>query len=204
MPERPQAVVFDIGRVLIEWDLRCLFAKLIDDPEELDWFLVNVVTESWHFRHDAGEALDKLLPELKAEHPRYAAHIDAYAARFLETIPGPVPGTAELVERLAARGVPLYALTNFAAPFFDEFRPTVPVLEHFRDIVVSGREKCVKPGARIYEIAESRFGHSPERLLFIDDSPANIAAAGARGWQVHLFIDAARLEADLMARGLFG
>lgn len=202
MADTPQAVVFDVGKVLFEWDLRHLYAKLIDDPAELDWFLAHVVTVDWHFRHDAGHPLSESVPALKARFPRHAELIDAYAPRFSESIPGPVPGTIELVERLAARGVPLFALTNFGGEFFKRFRPGQPVFDHFRDIVVSGDEKCVKPDARIYEIAEQRFGYPPEALFFIDDSPANVAAAAARGWQAHLFIDAPTLEADLIARGL--
>lgn len=197
-----QAVVFDIGRVLIQWDLRHLYEKLIDDPRELDWFLAHVVTFEWHSAHDVGRPVAESVPLLKARFPDHAHLIDQYEPRFLDTIPGPVPGTAELVERLAARGVPLYALTNFAAEFWHQFRPTAPVLDHFRDIVVSGHENCIKPDARIYAIAEQRFGHAPHALLFADDNPENIAAAAARGWQTHLFTDAASLEADLIARGL--
>ncbi len=204
MADVPQAVVFDIGRVLIQWDLRHLFEKLIADPEELDWFLANVVTEQWHFQHDAGRPLAEMLPELKAGFPDHVDLIDAYADRFLETIPGLIPGTPALVEKLAARGVPLFALTNFGAEFWTEFLPVTPVLGHFRDIVVSGVERCAKPDPAIYAIAERRFGFAPEALFFIDDNAANIAAAAARGWKTHLFTDAARLEGDLAARGLLG
>ncbi|MFN5644408.1 MAG: HAD family phosphatase, partial [Sphingomonadales bacterium] len=70
-----RAVVFDVGRVLVQWDLRHLFAKLIDDPEELEWFVTHVVTPEWHFQHDAGRPLAEMLPELKAEYPAYTAHI---------------------------------------------------------------------------------------------------------------------------------
>jgi len=201
-PNRVEAVVFDIGRVLVQWDLRCLFAKLIADPAELDWFLASVVTEEWHFEHDAGRDLREMLADRKRAFPGYEALLDAYATRFSETIPGPVPGTAALVERLAARGMPLFAITNFAAAFWADFYPAWPVLNHFRDIVVSGIEKLAKPGAEIFELAVRRFGHAPEAMLFIDDNPANIAAARALGWQVHHFRDAAGLEADLRARGL--
>ncbi|WP_120717290.1 HAD family hydrolase [Tsuneonella amylolytica] len=197
-----EAVVFDIGRVLIQWDLRALFGKLIADPKRLDWFLANVVTEKWHFQHDAGRPLGEMVPELKALHPDWDAEIEAYATRFLETIPGPVPGSAELVERLDARGVPLYAITNFGAEFWAQFRPTLPVLDRMRDIVVSGDEKLAKPGAAIFELAAERFGHEPGTMLFIDDNADNVAAARALGWQVHHFRDAALLEADLAARGL--
>ena len=39
-----QSVIFDVGRVLFDWDLRYLFAKLIADRDELEWFVTNVVT----------------------------------------------------------------------------------------------------------------------------------------------------------------
>lgn len=197
-----KAVVFDIGRVLFHWELRALFAKLIDDPRELDWFLANVVTEEWHFEHDRGRALADMLPERIALFPQYESLIRAYAARFNETIPGPVEGSHALVERLAAAGVPLYCLTNFGDEFFAGFRPVEPIFDHFEDIIVSGVEKVAKPDPRIYEIVEARSGRSGAELFFTDDNAANIAAARARGWDAHLFTDAASLEAQLVAAGL--
>lgn len=202
--DRVDAVVFDVGRVIVQWDLRCLFSQLMNDPHELDWFCNNVVTEDWHFQHDAGRPLGDMVPERKAMFPQYADLIDAYATRFLESIPGPVPGTVELIDTLAARGVPLYAITNFGAEFWEEFHPTQPVLGRFRDIVVSGQEKVAKPDPAIYEIASHRFGHAPADMLFIDDNATNIAAASALGWQVHHFSGAACLRRELVARGLVG
>lgn len=197
-----EAVVFDVGRVLVEWDMRCLFGKLIADPARLEWFCTHVVTEEWHFQHDAGRDLAEMVAERKCEFPAEADLIDAYATRFVETIPGLVPGTAALVDRLATKAVPLFAITNFASSFWAEFRPTLPVLAHFRDVVVSGDEKIVKPDARIYDLAAKRFGYAPSAMLFIDDNVANIAAADALGWQVHHFTDALKLEQDLQARSI--
>ena len=134
-------VVFDVGRVLFEWDLRHLFAKLIDDPEQLEWFVANVVTPEWHFQHDAGRPLAEMTVELVALHPAYAPHIEAYRTRFNETIPRPVEGSLEIVADLAERGVPLFAITNFGAEFWDMFRPTQPIFDLFGDIIVSGVEK---------------------------------------------------------------
>ncbi|MBO9498926.1 MAG: HAD family phosphatase [Novosphingobium sp.] len=201
MPE-VSAVVFDVGRVIVQWDMRRLLARVIADPAELEFVFANVVSEQWHFRHDAGEELETLVAERKAEFPQHAAAIDAYATRFNETIPGLVPGTPALIDRLADRGIPLYAITNFAAPFWDAYRPTEPLFRHFRDVVVSGVEKIAKPDPAIYRLAERRFGHPADSMLFIDDNPANIDAARALGWQAHLFGDAQELEADLTARGL--
>jgi 2-haloacid dehalogenase len=201
MPEA-RAVVFDIGRVLYHWEIRALMRKLVSDEEELEHVLTHVVSEEWHFQHDRGRPLSEMLPERKAEFPHYAGLIDAYATRFLETIPGPVEGTHELVERLAGRDVPVFGLTNFGVAFWEMFRPTAPVFDHFQDIVVSGIEKCAKPDPRIYEISEKRFGHDGPALFFTDDNPANIAAARARGWQAHLFEGAELLERQLVAAGL--
>ena len=198
------AVVFDVGRVMVRWDLRCLFGKLIDDPAELDWFLANVVTEQWHFQHDAGRPLAEMVPERIAEFPAYASQIEAYASRFNETVPGPVPGTIELVETLHGAGVPLYAITNFGAEFWECFRPEWPVFDRFGDIVVSGVEKVTKPDPAIYALAAKRFGHAPGAMLFIDDNLANITSARACGWQAHHFRDAACLAEDLRERGLIG
>lgn len=196
------AVVFDVGKVLYQWDLRHLFAKLIDDPAELEWFVGTVVTPEWHYQHDTGRMLAETIPERIAQFPEHEALIRAFAARFGETIPGPVPGSLELVEDLHARGVPLYAITNFSADFWPPFRAGQPIFDRFRDIVVSGDEKLYKPNPEIYALAAERFGHAPGEMLFIDDNAENVAAARDCGWQAHHFIDAPTLAADLRARGL--
>lgn len=203
MSDKVDAVVWDIGHVLVQWSIRYLYEKLIDDPAQLDWFLAHVVTVPWHFRHDAGEPLADLIAEKVAEYPEHRALIEAYAPRWLDTIPGPIEGTPALVEALAARGVPQFSITNFGADTFAMFRPTFPVLDHMGDIVVSGAERLMKPDPAIFQLAAQRFGHSPERMLFIDDNAANIASAAALGWQVHHFTRGAEaLEADLRALGL--
>ena len=196
-----QSVIFDVGRVLFDWDLRHLFAKLIDDKDELEWFVTNVVTPQWHFQHDAGRPLAEMLPELKAEFPDHAPLSDAYATRFNETIPGAVPGSLELVERLGDAGVPLFAITNFGHEFWEGFRPTQPIFDRFRGIIVSGTEKLMKPDPAIYALAIERFAIDPAGALFIDDVAANIAGAGSVGIAGHRFVDAATLERELIARG---
>ncbi|MEX0342938.1 MAG: HAD family hydrolase [Erythrobacter sp.] len=196
------AVVFDVGRVLYQWHLGHLFEKIVDEPARLETLLGEVVTEEWHFEHDRGRALADMVPERIALYPEFEPEIRAYATRFNETIPGPVPGSLALVERLDARGVPLFAITNFGAEFWARFRPTAPIFERFREIVVSGEEKLAKPDQAIFALAEARFGLPAEAMLFIDDNRANVAAAAACGWQVHHFTDAGRLEADLEARNL--
>jgi 2-haloacid dehalogenase len=195
-------VVFDVGKVLFEWDLRHLFAKLIDDSQELEYFVNNVVTPQWHFQHDAGRPLAEMVPERVAEFPQYAALIDAYATRFNETIPGPVDGSLEIVSELAERRVPLFAITNFGAEFWDMFRPTQPIFDHFGDIIVSGAEKLVKPDPAIYALALERFGLQSGEAIFIDDNHDNVLSARANGFAAHHFTDSRSLRRELTSLNL--
>jgi 2-haloacid dehalogenase len=199
---RPRAVVWDVGHVLYDWDPRYLYEKLIPDPDRLDWFLAHVVTRPWHFQHDAGRPFAETSAELIAAYPDEAELIAAYGPRWLETIPGPVPGTHALVEALAAAHVPQYGITNFSGEFWDRFRPTAPLFDHFRDIIVSGHERLVKPDPAIFALAQARFGLGPGEALFVDDNAANVVAAEAAGWHAHRFTDAGVLRNALAAHGL--
>lgn len=196
------AVIFDVGNVLYRWDIRTLYAKLIDDPAEVDRFVAEVVTPEWHYQHDAGRPLAEMTAELKADYPTHTALIDAYVERWLETIPGPVPGMIEIAETLAGKGVPLYAITNFGVEFWAMFRPTAPVFDLFDDIVLSGAEKVTKPDPAIYWLAIDRFGIDPARSLFIDDRLENVEGARACGLKAHHFRDAATLRPELEGFGL--
>jgi len=201
-----RAVVFDVGNVLYGWDIGLLYQKLIPDTARLRWFLDHVVTPQWHFQHDEGRPSAETVAELSAQHPDEAELIRAYVPRWLETISGPVPGMIEIVEALAAKEVPLYAITNFSAEFWPGFRASAPVFDHFHDILISGVERMVKPDPAIYRLALARFGLQPGEGLFIDDRIENVRAGEAHGFPGHHFSTesggAARLRARLEAEGL--
>ncbi|EZP51178.1 HAD-superhydrolase, subIA, variant 3 family protein [Sphingomonas sp. RIT328] len=199
----PTAVIFDVGRVLYDWDPRILYRRLIDDDRALDAFLRDVVTHDWHFQHDAGRDFADTSAELVALHPQHAELIAAWGPRFLESIGDPIPGTPALVDALDAAGVPLFAITNFSHEFWPPFRAReAAMFDRFRDIVVSGVEKMVKPDPAIYRLALDRFGLEAARTVFIDDNAANIAGARSVGLIALHFTDAPTLRAELAALGL--
>ncbi|MFL6857463.1 MAG: HAD-IA family hydrolase, partial [Allosphingosinicella sp.] len=135
--------------------------------------------------------------------PDYAAHIAAWGERFGETISEPVPGMHAVVAELDARGVPLFAITNFSADFWPPFRAREEAFfRRFRDIVVSGEEKLLKPDPALYYRALGRFGLKPAEALFVDDRAINVEGARAVGMAAHLFTGAAGLRARLEAEGL--
>lgn len=197
-----KSVVFDVGNVLYGWDIRALYARLIDDPARLDWFCSTVVTPEWHFQHDAGRPFAETSVELIARFPAEADLIRLFGPRFDDTITGPVPGMPALVERLAGRGVPLFAITNFAEEFWLPFRAARPLFDLFRDIIVSGTERLSKPDPAIYRLALRRFGLAPGEAIFIDDRMENVIAAEANGFVTHHFSGHDALVADLRHHGL--
>ncbi|WP_066482599.1 MULTISPECIES: HAD family hydrolase [unclassified Sphingomonas] len=202
---RISAVIFDIGNVLFRWHPRFLYERLIADPAALDAFVRDVVNEEWHFQHDAGRPFAETSAERIAQFPEHADLIAAWGPRFNESLPGPVDGMVEIVEQLDAAQVPLFAITNFSAEFWPPFRATQAALfDRFRDIVVSGEERLVKPDPAIYRLALARFGLRAEEAMFIDDNPANVAAAAALGIHAIRFEAAAGVRAELRRLGLLG
>jgi len=201
----PAAVIFDVGKVLYDWDPRFLYERLIDDDRALDAFLRDVVTRDWHFQHDAGRSFAETSAELTARFPEHEALIAAWGPRFNETIPGPVPGMPELVAELDEAGVPLFAITNFSGEFWPPFRAQeADLFDRFRDIVVSGDEKLLKPDPSLYALAIRRFGVAPGETVFIDDNEANVAGAAKAGLIALHFTDAPTLRGELRRLGLLG
>jgi 2-haloacid dehalogenase len=197
------AVVFDVGKVLVEWAPHYLYDKLIADTHERAVFLRDVVTPAWHFQHDAGRPFTETSAELIEQFPQHRALIEAWGPRFNESIPHLIPGMADLVADLAARDVPLFGLTNFSGEFWPPFAAREAALfAPFRNILVSGDVKLMKPDAAIYRLALHRFGLAPGEGLFVDDRIENVEAAEANGFVGHHFIDTPTLRADLAARSL--
>ena len=196
-------VIFDIGRVLYDWDPRFLYERLIPRGEALESFLRDVVTHDWHFQHDAGRDFADTSAELVALYPQHADLIAVWGPSFGDTIPGPIRGMHELAARLDDAGVPLFAITNFSHEFWPPFRAReAAMFDRFRDVVVSGVEKMVKPDPAIYRLALDRFGLRAESTVFIDDNATNIEGALSVGLIALHFTDEPTLRSDMRALGL--
>ena len=197
-PARPSAdvVVFDLGGVLIDWNPRHLYRKLLADEAFMEWFLAEVCSPEWNARQDAGRTWAAAVAEATARHPEHAELIAAYADRWPEMIAGEIPESVAVLEALAARGVPLYALTNWSHETFHHARARFAWLEHFRDILVSGDVGIKKPDPRIFRLMLERIGVEPAAVVFIDDVVDNVECARGLGMQAVHFRSAATLRAS--------
>ena len=194
-------IVFDIGNVLVHWDPRALYRKILSSEEEVEWFLGNVCTHDWNLEQDRGRSYEDAIAEAVGRHPDYAEAIAAYHHRWAETILGPIGGTVAILEELDAAGLPLYAITNWHQDKFRETRSRLTFLERFRDIVVSGDERLIKPDPAIFEVLLARQKLSAEDCVFIDDSPKNVNGAAALGFRALHFTTPEALRRGLLALG---
>jgi 2-haloacid dehalogenase len=197
-----EAVVFDIGGVLLDWDPRYLYRRLFDDKAEMERFLSEVCTLEWHQAHDRGTPFEVSCAELAARHPQYAELIHAWGRRSEEMVAGPIDETVEIFRRLKAAGVPCYALTNMETETFPLRVKRFPFLSWFDGAIVSAFEGVVKPEPEIFERLLERFGLRPESTLFVDDSPRNVRTAHELGIQAVLFESPAAFEQVLSEAGL--
>jgi 2-haloacid dehalogenase len=197
-----KAVVFDLGGVLIDWDPRYLYRKLLEDEAAVEEFLATVCTPEWNLEQDRGRPFAEGVAELVERFPVHAAAITAYHERWTEMLGGEIGGTVELLAELRANGVPLYALTNWSAETFGIARERYELLSWFDGVLVSGEERVVKPDPAIFRLFLDRFGLDPEATFYVDDSPANVAAASQLGFDAVRFTGPAQLQRDLAARRL--
>lgn len=202
-----RAVVFDFGGVLFDWSPLHVYQHLIADDAERLHFLTHVCSPDWNIQQDGGRSLAEGTALLVRQHPQHESLIRAFYERWKEMLRGPLDEGVALLHELHARRVPLFGLTNWSAETFPYARENYDFLNVFQDIVVSGEEKCIKPEARIYEIALARYGRhlaglEPQELVFIDDVEKNVAAARALGWHGIHHVDAARTRQQLKALGL--
>jgi len=197
----PRAVVFDLGGVLIHWDPRLLYRKLLPSADAVERFLATVCPAEWNERLDAGLPLAAGIAERVERFPHHEPLIRAYGERFAEMML-PMPASIALLHELAARRVPLFALSNWAAETFERTRAAFPFLSAFDGVVISGCVGLAKPDPRIFAHLLETHALEAGELLFVDDSARNVESARALGIESVRFEGPAKLRAALVRRGL--
>lgn len=196
-------VVFDFGKVLLDWSPAYYYAPLFaSDAAGLDHFLGTVVAADWILEMDAGKPVDQAIAERQRAFPEHAERIALWKDGWHLMLRGEIPGTVAILAELRARGLRLFALSNFSTETFPAARRRFPFMDWFEHRVISGEIGLTKPDPRIYVHAIERCRLDPPRTVFIDDLPANVAAGRAAGLHALHFTSPERLREDLAALGL--
>ena len=196
-----EAVVFDFGGVLIDWNPRYLYKKIFQDEKEMEYFLTQVCTTEWNADLDKGKSFRQSVKELSLVYPQYAEQIELYDLRWEEMCGKVVQDSVDLLYRLK-KHYPLYGLTNWSEEKFALTRPKHDFFDLFDGIVISGVEKEIKPEPRLFEILIERYGLNPEKTIFTDDSLPNIKTAEKMGFQAIRFENPEKLEEALRKKNV--
>ena len=193
-----EAIVFDLGGVLIDWNPRYVYRTIFDSEEKIDWFFDNICTNDWNEKQDAGYSLSAATEELVARHPEWEAEIRAYYDRWIEMLGGPMHETVNILRDLKQQEhLSLYALTNWSHETFPVALERFEFLQWFDGIVVSGEEKTRKPFPEFYQKLLERYNIDPATAIFIDDNLRNVKAAEDAGIHGIHFLNAKQLSEDL-------
>lgn len=196
-----EAVVFDIGNVLIEWQPERFYDRVIGPERRRAMFEV-VDLHGMNDIIDRGGPFRDTVYATAERYPDFAAPIRMWHDRWLELAQPVIEPSVRLLRQLRARGIPVFTLTNFGIETFALAERHFDFLSEFDRRYVSGHMGVIKPEPEIYRMVEDDSGVPAAGLLFADDRPDNVAAARARGWNAHLFDGPAGWARALVAHGL--
>jgi 2-haloacid dehalogenase len=193
-----KAIIWDLGNVLIDWNPKYVFDKLIVDEEKRAHFFQNICTIDWNENQDAGYPIKQATADLVAEHPEWKEYIEAYYGRWEEMLGGPINETVEIFRELKKQThLKHYALTNWSHELFPVALQRYDFLYWFDGRVVSGEERMRKPDLKFYQVLLDRYELNANEVLFIDDNLRNVQAARSLGIETIQFHSAHQLKAEL-------
>ena len=196
------AIIFDLGGVLIDWNPDYVFDNLLD-AEKKKYFFEHICTSDWNEEQDTGRSIKEATEMLVAKHPDWKEYIEAYYSHWQEMLGGPIHDTVEIFKQLKQSGkYKLYALTNWSAETFPVALELYEFLHWFNGRVVSGEEKMRKPFPQFYQLILDRFNLTPAETLFIDDNLRNVKAAEELGIQCIRFTSPGQLRKELTVKGI--
>ena len=197
----PAAVVFDIGNVLVGWDPEATFDRAIG-PQARARLFAEVDLAAMNLEVDRGRPLAEAVAERMGRHPAHADRIALWQSLWREMFAPVIAPSVATLRALKARGVPVFALSNFGRETFAMAEADHDFLALFDRRFLSGELDCLKPEPEIYAALEAATGLAGQALLFVDDRAENVAVAAKRGWRTHHFTDPAGWPARLVAEGL--
>lgn len=198
------AIIFDLGNVLLGWDARALYQRLLPDPQAVDSFLEQIRFSEWNAQQDAGRPFREGVAELSRQFPQHARLIQAYDTHWQESITGTYDETIEIARELKQAGWSLYLLSNFSAEKFELIRDQHSFLSLFDDMIISGEHRLIKPDPAIFEFTLERIGRQAHECLFIDDSLPNVEAARSLGFKAIHYHSPSQLRSELLHLNIHG
>ncbi|MFA6545808.1 MAG: HAD family phosphatase [Limisphaerales bacterium] len=180
----PTAVIFDLGKVLLEFDYGIVARRLAEhsgrDAEQIRGLLDQ---SPLLLRFESGQmSNEEFFGEVSAL-TGYTGKFGEFAHIFGDIFTA-IHSMIGLHDQLCARGVPTFIFSNTNDLAVRHIRAHFPFFARFTDYIYSHEQGAMKPDHRIYEVVERRSGRKGAELLYLDDRKENVDAGAARGWRV--------------------
>ena len=197
-----EVVYFDLGKVIVDFDhsraarelmkVTSLSLKeamaVLSDGDLVSEYETGRLSSQEHYR----KVCRRLQMEVSIEKFR-----ELWGSMFL-----PEPLLSESFLQDLKKRYRLMLLSNTNEIHFDFVIQNYPILRMIEERLLSYQAGCMKPEARIFELAIKKAGVAPENIFFTDDRPENIEAAQRAGIQALLFQSETQLKRDMASRGM--
>ena len=190
-------LIFDFGKVLVDYDFEAFFRRYITDEERCRAFTPILHNEEVQRMFDREEhSFDEIIEEMVGKHREFEQEIRYFATHYPEIVTNEVEGMRDLLTRLNGEGYGLYGLTNWCSKVYLTMAQ-FEIFDLLDGYIISSEEKVIKPEAEIYQRLFNKFNLKPEECLFADDRAENIEGGRRVGMEGIVFTDARQYEREL-------
>jgi len=181
---RPEVVVFDLGKVLVDFDYsiaaRRIAARSTTPPQNIQQFIDH---SPLLFRYETGLMTREQFFEEIRKTTGFLGDIEEFG-QFFADIFSPMDEMIELHARLRRHGVPTFIFSNTNDLAIGHIRRNFPFFANFEGYVLSYEHGAMKPDSKLYDVVERATGRKGKQILYLDDRIENAQAGIARGWHV--------------------
>jgi len=199
---KPSIVVFDLGKVLVDFDYtiagRRLSAQSTMSPAEVQKYLDY---SPLLFRYETGLVTRQEFFDEVRQATGFRGGLAEFGSFFADIF-SEIPAMIALHAELRRRGIPTYVFSNTNDLAIEHIRGAFPFFANFDGYILSYEVRAMKPAAKIYEALENLSGKRGAEILYLDDRQENVDAGAARGWQTILQTDPAKSRAAIERLGL--
>lgn len=190
-------LIFDFGKVLVDYDFEAFFSRFIPDQQRRWTVMTILYSDSLPQRLDRGDyTFEQLMQELILRYPDFADEILIFSRHYTEIVTAEVSGMRTLLTQLKSEGYHLYGLTNWCSKVHDTMRQ-YDIFRLLNGHIISSEVHTIKPEPAIYQCLLDRYHLHPSECVFTDDKAENVEAAIRMGMHGIIFHDANQYEREL-------
>jgi glucose-1-phosphatase len=183
---KPNIVVFDLGKVLVDFDYSIAGQRIAAQSDMSASDVQTFLDQSpLLVRYETGQVTRQGFFDEVRKTMGFRGSIEQFAGFFADIFTA-IPPMIELHALVRQKRIPTYIFSNTNDLAITHVRRRFPFFSNFDGYILSHEVGAMKPDVKMYSALERLTGFRGSYVLYVDDRPENIAAGAARGWQTIL------------------